>query len=465
MNGFKRVVVTEPDGLPIPRRYWAVGAVLAGTFLGNLDGAIANVALPTIASSLSSSPASTVWVVTSYQIMTAVCLLPVSALGEVIGFRRVYLLGMLVFLIGSLACALAPSLSWLVGARVIQGLGSAAVSSIGIAMTRQIFPRDRVGRAVALFGLTVAVSSAIGPSVAAGIMSVATWHWLFAINLPPLILAIALGWRALPDDQPRPRPIDWSGTVLNGLFFALFIIGLDSIGGGTSLGVAGAVAIVGGLAFAFLLFRQQRRQTVPMVPIDLMRIPLFSLSLVTASCSYAAQGMAYVALPFLLQNVIGRSEVETGLLITPWPLIIVFVAPLAGRLSDRYPAGILCSIGLTFLAAGLFLLAAMPTFPSDLDIAWRAAMCGVGFGLYQTPNNRVLMLSGPVHRSGAAAGAMASARLLGSATGAALVAVIFQIAGTGGGRAALVGAGLFALLGIVISSARLLDRDATAAGV
>ncbi|MEJ1962865.1 MAG: MFS transporter [Gammaproteobacteria bacterium] len=207
-----------------------------------------------------------------------------------------------------------------------------------------------------------------------------------------------------------------------------------------------------------MLVVHQRARTTPLLPLDLLRIPLFSLSMLTSICSYSAQTLAMVSLPFLLEHQLARSTSVAGLLITPWPLVIVFVAPLAGRLSDRYPAGVLGSIGLAILAAGLVLTASLPASPGNLDIAWRIALCGIGFGFYQTPNNRVLLSSGPRERSGVASGMMATARVMGMTLGAALAAMAFDIGGERGTTIALFGGAIFAGVGIVLSCLRLVTR-------
>jgi DHA2 family multidrug resistance protein-like MFS transporter len=189
-----------------------------------------------------------------------------------------------------------------------------------------------------------------------------------------------------------------------------------------------------------------------------MRIPLFALSVCTSTCSYCAQILAYVSLPFLFQTIMHRSTVATGLLVTPWPVMVACVAPVAGRLTARYPASVLGTIGLAVLATGLLLLALLPAAPADWDIVWRMAICGIGFGFFQTPNNTALMTAGPVERSGAASGMVGVARTVGWSLGSALVALIFALRGPDGAVMCLaVGAG-FAAGGAVVSSARRFAR-------
>ena len=442
----------EEDGLPMPRRLLAALGVLLGTFLGTLDSSIANVALPTIAHDLGGTPAASVWVVNGYQLATAIALLPLASLGERVGARRLYLAGTLIFTIASLACALAPNLGGLVAARVLQGLGGACSSVVGGVLMQAIFPRRLIGRGIALFGMTVAISTAMGPSVAAGILTFANWRWLFAVNLPIGALAMAMAFQFLPPGRRQHRPFDLPGTLLNGAAIVLLVLGVDALGSSAALGIGGVVA---GLALMALLLRQQRSRPHPLVPLDLLRIPLFSLSFATSILSYAAQTVAYVSLPFFFQHGLGYDAVRTGLLITPWPLVIVVVAPLSGTLSDRYPAGVLSSIGMACLAAGLLALALLPAAPADLDIVWRMALCGIGFGFFQTPNNRAILTAGPLARAGAANGMLAQARLLGTTLGAAVVAVGFALLGDGATMPLLLAGAGFALAGAAVSLGRL----------
>jgi DHA2 family multidrug resistance protein-like MFS transporter len=213
--------------------------------------------------------------------------------------------------------------------------------------------------------------------------------------------------------------------------------------------------ITAGLALGVLLFRQQAGREAGLLPVDLFRIPLFALSAVTSVCSYAAQTMALIALPFFIQDVLGRGQVAAGLLISPWPLAVAFVARIAGKLADRHSAGLLAGVGLAVMAAGLALLAALPADASAGNMLWRVVLCGFGFGFFQTPNNRAMMTAGPLHRSGAANGAMAGSRLLGQTSGAAIVAVIFALSRSHATVSAFLVAAGFAVLGTVISFTRL----------
>jgi MFS transporter, DHA2 family, multidrug resistance protein len=198
------------------------------------------------------------------------------------------------------------------------------------------------------------------------------------------------------------------------------------------------VLLAAGTVVAVLFIRRQRRQAVPMFPLDLLRIPVFALSMCTSIGAFAAQTLAYVALPFLLLEALGRSHATTGLLITAWPIATVVTAPIAGRLIGRIADGLLGAVGLALFAGGLALLALMSAEPSNAAIAWRMALCGVGFGLFQSPNNHTILTSAPVQRSGAASGMLGTARLTGQTLGAVLLAVIFSAFGAHGAHGPMV---------------------------
>lgn len=444
--------MSETDGLPLPRRHWVMMCILMGVILSSLDSAIANIALPTIARELDATDAGTVWVVNGYQLASAVCLLPTAALGEILGIKRVYAFGMALFTASSLACALAPSLDLLVAARLVQGIGGACMSALGPALIRDIYPRSRLGSGFALIALAVAMSGALGPTIAALILSVARWPWLFLVNLPVCLLALPPFLALMPPSRRHQRAFDISGALLSALSLGLIVVGVDTVGD-NRLTLAAAEIGGGLLGFALLVWQQSRR-TTPLLPLDLMRIPLFALSIVTSVCSYSAQILAYVSLPFLFEVVMHRSQIATGLLVTPWPLLVAVAAPIAGRLTVRYPAAVLGSIGLAVLTAGLLLLVVLPAAPADWDVGWRMGICGIGFGFFQTPNNMTLMTTGPAARSGAASGMVAVARTMGWSLGSALVALIFGLWGRSGTIVCLEVAAGFAAAGTLFSGAR-----------
>ncbi len=454
--------IAVQDGVPLPQRYWAILAIALGLTLAVLDGAIANVALPTIARDLDASPAASIWVVNAYQLAVTISLLPLASLGDIYGYRRVYQYGLAVFTVASLGCALSDSLFTLTIARIIQGFGAAGIMSVNGALVRFIYPRRWLGRGVGLNATIGSIASAVGPTVAAAILSVGPWPWLFAVNVPIGALAMAIAWRALPRTPSSGVRFDAPSAIWSALAFGLLISAIDGLGHGENASLAGAELCIA-IIFGFILVTRQLSQTSPMLPVDLLRIPLFALSVATSICAFVAQSMALVSLPFLFENTLGRSQVETGLLLTPWPLAVAVIALFTGRLSDRYPAGLLGGCGLAVMATGLALLSLLPAHPATFDIVWRMLICGIGFGFFNTPNNRAIITSAPLIRAGAASGMQATARLLGQSMGAALVALIFGLSPSEGTTIVLVVAACAASGAAAVSFLRLVERGRTAA--
>jgi MFS transporter, DHA2 family, multidrug resistance protein len=449
-------VTAEQDGLPAPQRYWSAATIWLALTISVLDGSIANVALPTIAGDLSAPAAEAVWVVNAYQLAIVVSLLPMAAIGEMVGFRRVFQVGIVVFTFGSLGCAFAHSLPMLAFARAIQGFGAAGIMSQNGALVRFTYPSRMLGIGLGLNALVASAGAALGPTVASGILAVGSWQWLFAVNIPIGILTFLLGRRSLPDN-PKSGSFDLNGTVLNAFMFGFGFIGIDLLTRGGNVWV-GLAALFVGAGSGLLLVLHSRSQLQPIVPFDLLRNPVFSLSVATSIASFAAQMLAFVSLPFFFEGVLHRTQVETGLLMTPWPLAVGIGAPVAGRLADTVSAAVLSASGLIVLCLGLALLADLPGSPSWADIAWRMALCGLGFGFFQAPNNRSMLSAAPLDRSGAAGGMLATARLTGQTVGAILAAISFRIAAHSE-TVALATAAVLAGVAAIASAARLYHPD------
>jgi DHA2 family multidrug resistance protein-like MFS transporter len=371
-----------------------------------------------------------------------------------LGYKRVYLAGLTLFGIASLGCALSPSLLLLTSMRVVQGLGAAGVMSVNMALVRFIHPINRLGHGIGINAVIIAVSAAAGPTIASSILAFAPWPWLFAINVPIALLAVSVGVYTLPETPRAHHPFDLASAILSAVTFGTLILFVDGLRHPTPLPV-----LVGESGFTLLagyvLFRRQMRMPLPLLPMDLLRLPMFSLSLGTSVCSFVAQTLAMIALPFHLEGL-GYSAVDTGLLITPWPLATAIFAPIAGKLSDRYPAGLLGLIGLAAFGIGLSALALLSAQNTMFDVAWRMALAGAGFGLYQSPNNRTIQASAPRTRSGGASGMQAMARLVGQTVGAALTGLVLARFVPGPASAVWLGA-IFSFAGAAVSAVRLTD--------
>jgi DHA2 family multidrug resistance protein-like MFS transporter len=452
---------SHPDGLPTPRRYWSVLAIWLAISMAVLDSSIANVALPTIAAQLHAPAATSIWIINAYQLAITALLLPFAALGDRIGYQRVYVPGLAVFIVGSVACAMSRSLGTLIAARMFQGIGAAAIMSMNAALVRGTYPRAILGKGMGYNALVLSMSAAAGPSIAALVLSVGSWPWLFLINVPIGIASILIGRRALPRSRGhRGRP-NYMSAVLSAVALSTLVFGIETVARGEP--ATGLPLLVAAVVSGTLLIHRDWNRPAPLLPLDLLRVPIVALSILTSLTTFAAQMLALVVLPFLLQQVLDRSVMESGLLMTLWPLAVGFTAPIAGRLADRHPAGLLGGIGLGVFALGLLALSLMDQSTSNADIVWRMALCGAGFGFFQSPNNRAIVTATPHTRSGATGGMLATARLLGQTVGAVAVAAGFHWMGVASGPALLRFAAGAAVVAAMVSMMRLRIRATPAA--
>ncbi len=389
----------EWDGMPMPGRLLAILAVMFAVGMAVLDGVIINIALPTICDGLAISASESIWIINGYQIAIIISLIPFSVLGDMVGYRKVYIPGLCLFTIMSIGCALSWSLESLVACRVLQGFGASAVMSINTSLVRLIYPKRMLGRGMGFNSTVVSVSSVAGPTIAAALLSVAEWPILFAVNFPIALVAIILGYRYLPHNPTLRK--------------------------------------------SFTL------------PFDLFKIPIFRLSVFTSILSFVAQMSTMVAMPFILQRQFGYTTLEIGAIITAWPIVNLCATPIAGILVDRYHAGILGCVGLVALSIGMGLLAFLPEEPSTWDIMFRLAICGFGFGFFQSPNNNIIITSAPLERSGSASGMMATSRLTGQLMGAGAVAVLFHIVPEDNLTNILFIGAVFSTLAMILSFSRL----------
>lgn len=431
------------SGLDEPRRTIAIASVLAAMVLVVLDASNTNVALPTIARSLHVTPATSVWVITAYQTALLMALLPCAALGESLGYRRVFTVGVALFTGASLLCALAPSLPWLVAARFLQGLGGAAVMALGVALLRVVVAHRQLGTAIGWNALAVALSSAAGPAIGAVVLSAANWHWLFIVDLPMGVIVL-LASRALPDVGGTARPLDLFSVALNAGTFASLVIGAELLPSRPALA---AVLLATAALELVTLVRREMPKEAPLIPLDLLRADSFRFSVIASACCFAGQTASMVALPFYLQHELGQNTLTTGLYMTVWPLTVAMAAPFAGRLADRLSTAWLSAAGGLCLATGLGVAALWPLKGDPLLLIPLTTLCGLGFSLFNVANNRNMFLSAPNERSGAAGGMQGTARLFGQTAGAVIMTLLFTIASAD--AAPQIGLGIGAVLTFV----------------
>jgi DHA2 family multidrug resistance protein-like MFS transporter len=434
-----------------------MAALMSAVVLATLDTTISNTALPQIAHELHTTEAAIIWVANAYQIAMIAALLPLASLAESAGFRRVYVGGVFFFTLASLACGLAPSLGWIIAARALQGIGAAAIMGVNTAFIRHIYPPDKLGHGISVNAMVVAIGFTLGPPLASAILSVASWHWLFLFNVPIGCVVIPMALRFLPNAAGTRHAFDHGAAalcaaVLGLLAFSFCVLGNSA---GRSSALLAAAACV---ACLLALLKKQAGHPAPMLAIDLLKRPAIGLSSATSICAFATQSLAFVSLPFFFQNTLGVSLVSTGLLLMTWPIVVAAMAMLVRPFSERYPPAVLCSAGLAVLGAGMAALATMPADTGHVTIIARLAVCGIGFGLFQAPNMKAIMVNSPPHRSGGASGVVAISRLMGQACGAAAVAQCFHLWQQQGPQLALWLGAAAATLGCVISALRLRAR-------
>jgi DHA2 family multidrug resistance protein-like MFS transporter len=449
---------SDTDGLPYPRRIWAIVAISFGTALVVLDGGIATVALPTIARDLGVSNGAVTNVVAVYQLVLVMVLLPFASMGERIGYRRLYQVGQVVFMVASALCLLPLDFVLLLVLRALQAFGAGMVLSVSAAMLRQIYPANKLGAGLGVNSVIVASSGALAPTLGGYIVGHAPWQWVFVVAAPLAVISLLLG-RTLPEPQRRPREPEW----LSGLWSAatmLLTIGGIQVATHESLGL-GIAMVLAGIVSGIALVRRERGRTNPVVPVDLLAKPVLGLSALASMACFVATSSLMLSLPFRLEEAIGYTPAEVGLLLLPFPLTMLVVAPLAGWMSDRVAPTKLGVAGMTIAIVALLLMIFMPADPGPVAIAWRLALAAAGFGLFFAPNSRLIIGQAPRERAAAAGGMLSTSRLLGQTIAAVVVGMLLA-AGAGLGPAPLIVSCALCAVAALCSLARF--RSVTRAG-
>ncbi|NYT62917.1 MFS transporter [Alcaligenaceae bacterium] len=442
-----------PDGLETPARHWAALGLLLAITITVLDASMANVALPAIAKQLAIDPADVVWVAIAYNLTVVVSLLPLSAVAERVGYRRVFAIGLTLFMVASFGAALSNSLLTLTVARIAQALGSSMLMCLFGGLMRNTYPLSKLGMGLSLNAMTVGLMSVLGPTIGAFILQLASWQWIFLVTVP-ICLVTYFCIRFLPDVPRHHGRFDWIACLLSVPVFGLSIVGLDAVVKDPTR--AALCLILAGLA-GWILVRRSRGQVAPIVPVDLLRIKPIAFAVAASAFSFAAQMSAFVSLPFYFRQVLSFSYGEVGILLGAWSVGMAAMAPVAGYLSSRFSIAVLCGIGAAGIALGMFWLIMLP---GDVAFFWLLAAMftgGVGFGFFQTPNNRALLAGAPRHRSGAAGGLQATTRVFGQSFGTALVAVAFSISETQGAALGIWASIVCALAAVAVNVARHLN--------
>ena len=435
-----------------------MAAIALSVLMSVLDYAVANVALPTIAHDIHATESASIWVVNAYQLASLIVLLPVAALGEIVGFARLCRIGLAVFLVASVFCAISRTLPELAAARALQGVGGACIMGVNAALVRFVYPAKLLGRGIAFNGLVVATGVALGPTVASAVLAVASWPFLFWINLPLGGAALVLAFLALPATPRHLRPFDATSALLIACSLGPLVVGLDSLAHADGWRT-GVPLVAGGLACGAILVRRQLGRANPMLPVDLLALPPFRTAFLCGVLGFVASNFFIIAMPFFFEGAFGRTPVETGLLMTPWAVFVAIGSTAVARFADRVSPSIVSTAGLTLTALGFLGLRLLGHAPSDFAVCARSALAGFGFGVFQPPNNRAILTGAPLSRSGGASGMVSAARLSGQTLGAMLVALCFGLIWGGAApRGCMALGSITAFVAVLLSASRGFSR-------
>lgn len=404
------------------RRHAAIASVLFAMAAAVVDASSVNVALPSIAGALRVEPSTAAWLLIAYQGALAAGLLPLAAIGERFGYRPTFVAGAALFALCAAGSSLAPDFPSLIAFRVVQGVGAAAIMALGVALLRQTVAEKEFGRAIGWNAMTVALCSAAGPTIGASLVGFGSWRFVFAGSV--LLAGIALlAAVSLPSRRSESKEIDSVGLLAYAAIVPVFII---AVGLARQSAAAAAVLLAFGGAGLWLLVRRDARRHTPFLPLTLFQSVGFTRSVLASVLCFAAMSSALLMLPFALHDRLGLSARDIAFIMTPWPLAVLLTTPITSRLLERARPALLCVEGALVLAGGFALLAAAPpTWGVALYIPG-VILCGVGFGLFQTPNNRTLFLSVPVDRAASAGGVQGTARLAGQVTGALTASILLS---------------------------------------
>lgn len=440
------------QSLPASNPALARLAVVLGTLLAVLDLGMINISLPTFARAFDVAESQAVWVSTVYQLVSAASLLIASAVSYLFGRRGVYAAGLGLFALGSLGAALAPTLSALIGFRVVMGLGAAAMLALGPALLKAIYPPHQLGRALALNALVVAFGLGCGPTLGGLMLWLGDWTWIFLLNLPLGLIALILALQSVPRDEPQPVIFDAPGAVYSVLMIGGLMLAFERFSHGASA-VWGLSLLALASICAALFIARQRRAPRPLLPLDIFDNPRFSYAILVTLFAFTAQGLAFVALSFLYQTSLGYSALTAALLFSPWPITLLFSGPISGRLSDRVNPALLSTWGLAVFVLGIVMLAWGGLQQSLVWLVIASVVCGLGYGFFQAPNNHEVMANASGPRSASASGVLATVRTLGQSLGSASFALIVSLSGGNIAVSLWTGFGL-AVLALGISARR-----------
>jgi EmrB/QacA subfamily drug resistance transporter len=420
-----KTVALSADGVDYSRKWYVMLAIAMGIFLATIDGSIVNVALPTLTEALNTDFATVQWVVLSYLLTVTTLQAVVGRLADMYGRKMLYNSGFVVFTVGSLLCGLAPTVEWLILARVLQGVGGALTLALGMAIITDAFPPQERGRALGVAGSIVSIGIVTGPTLGGLIIENLSWHWIFFVNVPIGILGTYLAWRYIPNTKPPGgQTFDLAGAATLCLFLLALLLGLTTgqRQGFTSSQAVGLFVLAVFFLVTFIIL--QRRHPQPIIPPSLFAIRLFRVNIITGLLVFMAMGINTL-IPFFLERALAYSVQQVGFLLAVVPLGLGITAPISGSLSDRVGSRPISVIGLAVTVASFLLLSTLSAETTAVGFMLRYLPLGIGVGLFQSPNNSSIMGSVPRERLGVASSLLAVTRSLGQTVGFAVLGAVW----------------------------------------
>jgi EmrB/QacA subfamily drug resistance transporter len=423
-------------GITGPRHKWlSLAAVGLGVLMATLDISIVNVSLPTLVKTLRTDFPTIQWVILSYVLVLTSTMLSMARLGDMVGKKKIYLLGLFVFTVGSFLCGLSPSVGWLIGFRALQGCGAVMVQSLGIALVTEAFPTQERGRALGIMGGVVSVGLALGPAIGGMIIGLASWRWIFLINIPIGFVAIGATWLFI--SSPEIKRVGQHFDLLGGLTLLATIIAYAlgmTIGEHRGFSDVPVLSLLFAAAVGLALFiLVEKKSSQPMLNPVLFKNALFSINLLMGWLVFIVLGGTFT-LPFYLELVKGYPTEKVGLLMMVVPLSMGLISIIAGSLSDRFgPRGI-SLLGLLLLVVGCLSIAGLSVETTVWGYIIHLLPLGLGLGLFLAPNNSAVMGGAPKEHLGVASGLLALSRTMGHTTGIPLAGVLFTTGMMASGR-------------------------------
>jgi len=411
-------------------KWLILSAVMLGSFMGPLDGSIVNTVLPDITRFFKTEISIAQWVPTVYLLTISCLILLYGRLGDMVGYKRIFLYGLAAFTVASVLCALSQSIWMLIAFRALQGLAAGMMMAVGFAIVTAAFPPPERGKAMGIYAISIAVGLGLGPTLGGLIAEHLSWRYVFFINVPVGIAAVLWGYLIIPKGSTNPgQRLDLAGALTAFVFLTTLLLyanrgedwGWTSPVPLTLLGVA----VLSGMLFFWI----ERTSAQPMLELSLFKNRRFSFASLSALLNFMALFALIFLTPFYLTFVLHYSILKVGLVMAASPLATLFVAPLSGTLSDRFGTRVFAVCGMCIAALGLFLLSGLNASADAWDVIWRICVVGVGVGMFQSPNNSAVMGSVPPWHLGIASGILAAMRNVGMVLGIAIAgAVLYNVA-------------------------------------